>query len=89
MKFFFLKLAFARNIGAVCDIKLPVENFNGWMYQYYVCLLNADVIENRVNDEGEISDLVWCSFDDAIRLIPEVMDQRREQLKHVFDLMNT
>jgi 8-oxo-dGTP pyrophosphatase MutT (NUDIX family) len=73
----------------VCDIKLPVENFNGWLYQYYVCLLNDDVVENRVKDEGEISDLVWCSFDDAVRLIPEVMDQRRNQLKHVYDLMNT
>jgi hypothetical protein len=50
--------------------------------------LKDDVVENKVKDEVEISDLVWCSFDDAIRLVSEVMDQRRNQLKHVYDLMN-
>ena len=73
----------------VCNVKLPVENYNGWLYQYYVCIMRDGCVEDRIKDEGEISDLVWCSFEEALRLIPEVMEQKKGQLRYVYNLMNS
>lgn len=67
------------------DINLPVENYNGWLYQYYVYSITTDNVENRIIDDGEISDVVWCSFKDALRLIPQCMEEKRKQLRYVYN----
>ena len=70
------------------DIQLPIESYNGWLCQYYVCNLTIDSCEDKVKETGETSDIVWCSYEDALRLIPEAMVERRMLLKHVYTIVN-
>ena len=62
------------------NIEVPIENYYGWIYKYYVCVTDPKSIENKVMDEGEISDVVWCSYEEAMYLIPQVMEEKRSIL---------
>ena len=72
-----------------CHLDLPIEDYNGWLYQYYVYSIQAEHADNRIKNNGEISDIVWCSFQDAMRLIPECMEDKRKLLKIVYDTMKS
>jgi 8-oxo-dGTP pyrophosphatase MutT (NUDIX family) len=73
----------SKNDIKLCDISLPTENYHGWLYHYFVYTTTEDVANNKVIDKGEISDVVWCTFEDASRLIPSVMKERLSILNTV------
>ena len=71
------------------NIQVPVENYYGWKYQYYVCVADTNIIENKIMCKGEISDVVWCSYEEAMHLIPQVMEEKRSILTNVHNTLTS
>lgn len=61
------------------------EHYNGYDATYYVGVMDAQPIKSVQFKTGEMSELLWCSYEEAIRLIPAVIKERFDILKKIND----
>lgn len=61
------------------------EHYNGYDATYYVGVMDAHNMKSVSFKTGEMSELLWCSYEEAIRLIPAVIKERFDILKKIND----
>jgi 8-oxo-dGTP pyrophosphatase MutT (NUDIX family) len=59
-----------------------IEKFKQWKYKYFIAQVNSSNAINRSipkvhKGESEVSEVVWLSFEEAHRLIPAVMEEKK------------
>lgn len=70
-------------------VMLPMRRFDeqyGWYKSsYFVGYLQEEYIKSVEFEKGETSELRWCSFEEAMENIPDIIAQRKEILKKIND----
>ena len=67
----------------ITNHQLMYKNYQQWKYAYYVGNVSAFDAVNKHYDIGEISEIRWCSFHDALKLISSDMTERKNILRDV------
>ena len=62
-----------------------VEEFKHWTYKYFIAKVPCKEAVNRdmtkhTSEGTDISEVVWLTFEDALNLIPPVMEEKRKLL---------
>ena len=65
------------------------EHYNGYDATYYVGVVDAQHIKSVEFKSGELSELLWCSYEEAIKTIPAVIKERFDILKKINDNIDT
>jgi 8-oxo-dGTP pyrophosphatase MutT (NUDIX family) len=68
---------------SVLPIDMLKETYKAWSYRYFVGKVDNTFAINRSIDNVEISEIVWCSLEDALNLIPSDMVEKKALLRHV------
>jgi len=67
---------------AIQPFDAMVEKFKQWKYKYFIAQVDSSNVVNRSmpkihTEESEVSEVVWLSFEEANRLIPAVMEEKK------------
>lgn len=73
---------------SILSIPMVTENYKGWNYKYFVGITHNNNAKNINIDNPEISAVVWCSFQDALALIPKDAKDKRKLLKQIHNIVS-
>lgn len=73
---------------SIQPIPILTENYKGWNYKYFVGSVHKRNAKTITMDNPEISEVVWCSFQDAIALIPKDATDKQNLLKHTHKIVS-
>jgi 8-oxo-dGTP pyrophosphatase MutT (NUDIX family) len=71
---------------SLLPLDVQMENYKLWTYKYYIGTVNAEKAHNIIMEKSKISEtseVVWLPFEEALKLIPDVMIDKKSILKNV------
>ncbi len=68
---------------SVLPVDMLHETYKAWSYRYFVGKVDSSLVFNRLIDNVEISEIAWCTYEDALNLIPSDMVEKKHILRQV------